>query len=262
MKTRIITAIVALCIFIPIVIAGGGWFEALTLALGLLALSEVLIMQKQILIAPTSLIAYLSLVDLIAPKHWFASLPSILDPLSIFYLLMILLLLSMVFSHNRFAFNNAGVIALAVIYLGLGFHYFIDARVDGIPTIFYALFVVWFTDTGAYFVGRTFGQHKLAPKISPHKTWEGSFGGTIFALIVGNLWLFFFPIHAYSAMTMVGITLILSIVSQLGDLIESAIKRHYGVKDSGKILPGHGGIFDRFDSLLLVLPALHFLGII
>ena len=123
--------------------------------------------------------------------------------------------------------------------------------------------ITWITDSGAYLIGRQIGRTKLAPHISPNKTWEGSIGGTVSAVIIVGIYLFFkqsaFP---YGFLTMLGITVFLSIGAQFGDLIESAFKRHYGVKDSGKILPGHGGILDRFDSILLVLPLMHFVGLI
>lgn len=128
--------------------------------------------------------------------------------------------------------------------------------------LLYALFIVWLTDSGAYMIGRKLGRHKLAPHISPNKTWEGSVGGTVVATIVVSVFWYFFPFGGHSLTTMVILTLIFSIVGQLGDLVESALKRYYGVKDSGKILPGHGGILDRFDSLLLVLPVIHLFGLI
>ncbi|XIF19691.1 MAG: phosphatidate cytidylyltransferase [Acetilactobacillus jinshanensis] len=262
MKKRLITAIIALLIFIPIVIHGGMWLTLLAFILGLIAIAEILMMDKRILVSPEAIIAYVAVLILIAPESWYNSLPSFLNQTFLFYVMVMLLLLRMVITRNLFSFADAGVIALAVLYVGLGFHYFLNARIDGIHTIFYALFIVWSTDTGAYLIGKGFGRHRLAPHISPHKTWEGSFGGSILAMIIGTIWLYYFPIHAYGFSTMFIITIFLSIVSQFGDLVESAIKRHYGVKDSGKILPGHGGILDRFDSLLFVLPVLHLLGII
>lgn len=127
----------------------------------------------------------------------------------------------------------------------------------------YALLIVWITDSGAYLIGRKIGKNKLAPHISPNKTWEGSIGGSLSAVVIVGAYLYFvqaaFP---YSFSTMLLWTLVFSVGGQLGDLIESAFKRHYGVKDSGKILPGHGGILDRFDSLLFVLPLMHFAGLI
>ena len=117
--------------------------------------------------------------------------------------------------------------------------------------------MVWTTDSGAYFVGRKLGKHKLWPEISPKKTIEGSIGGVVIAVIFAVLMQLIYP-FASSWTLLIVVTIIASIIGQMGDLVESAIKRHYGVKDSGTILPGHGGILDRFDSLLFAVPLLHF----
>ncbi|MDT7014592.1 phosphatidate cytidylyltransferase [Levilactobacillus namurensis] len=262
MKQRVIMAIVALVIFIPIIIAGGVWVDIAAFALGLVALSEVLIMRKKLLISPEAIISGLGILVVIAPTTWFNHLPHYLTSWYLVYLFVLLLLVRTVFSRNRFSFDDAGVITLSMLYIGIGFHFFVAARAVSLVTLLYALFIVWLTDSGAYMIGRKLGRHKLAPHISPNKTWEGSIGGTLVATILVSIFWYFFPTGDYSLITMVGLTLIFSIVGQLGDLVESALKRYYGVKDSGKILPGHGGILDRFDSLLLVLPVIHLFGLI
>lgn len=138
-----------------------------------------------------------------------------------------------------------------------------QARAQSVWVILYALLIVWITDSGAYLIGRKLGKHKLAPHVSPNKTWEGSIGGSLVSVIVVGLYLAFSPVKfAYGLPIMLLLTVVLSVGGQIGDLIESAFKRHYGVKDSGKILPGHGGILDRFDSLLFVLPLMHLFGLI
>lgn len=116
--------------------------------------------------------------------------------------------------------------------------------------------MIWATDSGAYFIGKATGKRKLWPEISPNKTVEGSLGGVVCALIVAILFGLFADMNA-TVLTLMAITVILSIFGQLGDLVQSAFKRHFNVKDSGNILPGHGGILDRFDSLLFVLPLLN-----
>lgn len=101
------------------------------------------------------------------------------------------------------------------------------------------------------------------PKVSPNKTLEGSLGGVLSAVIVAAIYLLFDKnlTKDYSYVTMLGLVAIFSVFAQFGDLVESAIKRHFGVKDSGKLIPGHGGIFDRFDSLIFVLPLMHVFGL-
>jgi len=122
--------------------------------------------------------------------------------------------------------------------------------------LMFALVVNWFGDTGAYYVGRRFGRRKLAPLISPGKTWEGAAASVITAMVFG---LAFLPvaIPGTSAMQAGGISLLANIAGQLGDLAESAIKRSVGVKDSGTLLPGHGGMLDRVDSSLFSLPVVY-----
>jgi phosphatidate cytidylyltransferase len=119
---------------------------------------------------------------------------------------------------------------------------------DGLVTILFLFAVVWATDIMAYFVGRSIGGRKLAPSISPGKTWSGAAGGTFFGIVGGCLvaWLAGQPL----SILLVAITAILSIGSQIGDLFESFIKRRFGVKDSSHLIPGHGGVMDRVDGLV------------
>lgn len=261
MKQRVITAVIALIIFIPLIVYGRVPLSLAALLLGIIALDEVLIMKKMLLVSFEAIFSNIGVILLIVPDNWLTWLPSQLNRFFLFYVVVMLILLHTVVKKKRFTFDDAGVLTLAMLYIGTGFHYFISARADGLTTLLFAMLIVWLTDSGAYMIGKQIGKHKLAPRISPNKTWEGSIGGTVAATIILAVYLWFFPV-GYSWVVMVGLTLILSIIGQFGDLIESALKRFYGVKDSGKILPGHGGILDRFDSMLLVMPCLYLLGII
>ena len=120
-----------------------------------------------------------------------------------------------------------------------------------LPFLFTAM-IMWASDSFAYFAGRSMGKHKMAPQISPKKTWEGSAGGVIGALVVGGFW---GPsMTGLSIGPVLALVFVLSIAGQIGDLLFSALKRYTSVKDSSNIFPGHGGILDRFDSLILGLP--------
>lgn len=262
MKQRVITAVVALLIFIPIIIMGGIWLDVAAAILGLVALGELLVMKKKLLVSPEAGISGLALLMVILPDKWTGFLPAQLSLSFLVYTLIVLLLIRSVISKNRFSFDDAAFLTLGILYVGMGFHYLIEARKVGFTALLFALLIVWLTDSGAYIIGRKFGKHKLAPHISPNKTWEGSIGGTVVATIVAGIYAYFYPQGGYALLTTIGLTILVSIVGQLGDLVESALKRYYGFKDSGRILPGHGGILDRFDSLLLVLPTLHFLNFI
>jgi phosphatidate cytidylyltransferase len=165
-----------------------------------------------------------------------------------------------VFSKNSYTFDDVAFPVLVSLYVGFGFQNFTLARESGVPVLMFALLVVWSTDIGAYFCGMKFGKNKLAPHISPNKTIEGAIGGIICAVIVAVIYLLVWPMN-YSLLVMLPLTAVFSVVGQMGDLVQSAYKRHYGVKDSGNILPGHGGILDRFDSLLFVFPLMHLVGV-
>jgi phosphatidate cytidylyltransferase len=152
---------------------------------------------------------------------------------------------------------------LGVIYLGLPALALIWLRSVpeiGLGLLLALLVVIWTTDTAAYIAGRTLGGPRLAPAVSPGKTWSGLCGGVLGAALVGALaaWLLGSGRPAQAA----GLGALLAAVSQLGDLLESAFKRLAGVKDSGSLIPGHGGVLDRVDGLLLAAPALALLGLL
>ena len=141
-------------------------------------------------------------------------------------------------------------------YIVLGFLAFFGVRQVG--AMAWLLTVIWSTDTAAYEIGRRWGKHKLAPEISPHKTWEGAVAGLVVGSILGMIAALITTDAGWFAAFIV--SLFISGVGQIGDLVESKVKRLAGVKDSGNLLPGHGGILDRFDSLLLSSMFMFFLG--
>ena len=144
--------------------------------------------------------------------------------------------------------------SLLLIALPLSFAVRLHAKgIGGSIILLFALVITWAGDSAAYFVGRAMGKHPLAPHISPKKTWEGSVGSMVGSLIVA--WAFSYwiriPIGHLLAMAVIG-----NVAGQMGDLLESAYKRSAGVKDSGGLLPGHGGVLDRIDALILCIPVI------
>ncbi|MGN0474628.1 MAG: phosphatidate cytidylyltransferase, partial [Acutalibacteraceae bacterium] len=139
---------------------------------------------------------------------------------------------------------------------------------NGIALVIYCLILSWVADGGAYFVGRAFGRHKLAPVISPKKTIEGAVGGFVIAMIISLASAYIYADvlnYAEAELNMVNVAIISAIcilMSMFGDLSFSAIKRQYNVKDFGNLLPGHGGVLDRFDSVLFVCPTFYLLSFI
>ncbi|OEF23945.1 phosphatidate cytidylyltransferase [Vibrio rumoiensis] len=124
----------------------------------------------------------------------------------------------------------------------------------GAKLVMFVCLLVWAADTGAYFTGKAIGKHKMAPNVSPNKTLEGLFGGVVLAMIVGWFGSQLLNIHFSSLFAMLAITFITVVISVLGDLVESMLKRVSNIKDSSNIIPGHGGILDRIDSLMAAFP--------
>jgi phosphatidate cytidylyltransferase len=131
-------------------------------------------------------------------------------------------------------------------------------RAESVHLLFFALALNWIGDTAAYYTGRTFGRHRLAPMVSPNKSWEGAVASVAASVLFGLLYLGRF-LPRVSWWEVAGMAVIGNIAGQFGDLAESAIKRGAGVKDSGNLLPGHGGMLDRVDSTLFSLPAVYLL---
>ncbi|HKE23709.1 MAG TPA: phosphatidate cytidylyltransferase [Bryobacteraceae bacterium] len=147
------------------------------------------------------------------------------------------------------------VLALGILYVFGAWSCAIPLRTASPHWLMYALLVSWTGDIGAYYVGRKWGRHKMAPQVSPNKSWEGAAASVASALVLCGaylVWSVRVPILAAACLTAVA-----NIAGQLGDLTESAIKRGAGVKDSGALLPGHGGFFDRVDSALFTLPVVY-----
>ena len=258
MKQRIITGVVGAVLLIPIIIYGKLPFVLLTYLLATIGLYELLKMRKLSIFSVNGLLSTLMLWVILFPSQYYHVLRTFnYSKVELSVAFVLLLLAYTVITKNRFHFEDVGFSLLSSIYTGIGFYFFIETREAGLVYIFYSLFIMWATDSGAYFIGKAMGKNKLWPEISPNKTVEGSIGGIVCAVVIAVLFSIFTSIDA-GLLELIGVTIVLSVFGQIGDLVESAFKRHFNVKDSGNILPGHGGILDRFDSLLFVWPLLHF----
>lgn len=258
MKKRIITAIIALILFTPIILYGGWPFVVIVNVLATIALFELVRMYQGEVNFKILFLGAIFLWGLINVNNELNvfKFNYTIDILEIIIAFVMVLLIITVLSKNKFTFDDASFLFLATVYMSIGFSLLIVARMEGLNYLFYILFVIWATDTGAYFFGRSLGKRKLWPAISPNKTIGGALGGIFTAIIVGVIFQVIQPFH-YSLSTIILITLVISVMGQMGDLAASAIKRHYEVKDAGRIFPGHGGILDRLDSLIFVLPILY-----
>lgn len=177
--------------------------------------------------------------------------------------LIIYLLVSELYLKKKNPVHNWAYAMMSQIYIALPFallnvlayHASLDGSISKYnPILPLSIFIFnWVNDTGAYCTGMLFGKHRLFERISPKKSWEGSIGGSVFSIIAAIAMAHFFPFMP--TMTWIGLGLTVVIFGTWGDLTESLLKRTLGIKDSGNILPGHGGMLDRFDSTILAVPA-------
>ncbi|WP_272158568.1 phosphatidate cytidylyltransferase [Streptococcus sp. HN38] len=263
MQKRVMFGGIALAIFLPFLLIGGTAFQFFVSLLAMIAVGELIKMNG---LAPNSIegmLTMLASVVLTLPLENFLTFLPTDGNYTAYAIVVFLLLGSIVFNFGQYNYSDVVFPIASSFYIGIGFHNLILARMDGLNKVFFALLIVWATDIGAYLIGRQIGRRKLLPRVSPNKTIEGFIGGILSAVVVALIFLIFDKslLAGYSLGMMLLLVVIFSIFSQFGDLVESAIKRHFGVKDSGKIIPGHGGILDRFDGMIFVFPIMHFFGL-
>lgn len=177
-------------------------------------------------------------------------------------LLLIVIACVTLFKFTKELYFDNGKLIFSVIYLALPFSYALAlpsfSEINPGKTftmeVFFLFILIWSSDSFAYFTGRLFGKHKMAPKISPKKTWEGFAGGVVLTIILGFFIETYYP-DLRGNWIVVGF--LVSIFAPLGDLVESQLKRSFGVKDSGNLIPGHGGVLDRLDSFIICVPVVY-----
>jgi phosphatidate cytidylyltransferase len=249
--SRILISLLLLPVILGIVWLGSWWLFAAALIGGLIALHELYVMGRGL--RPLVLGGYVGLILTLLG----AEVGEISWMVGGIFATIVIAFVVFGFSDARPSATAAiSLTVLGVVWVGGGLASFIllrDIPEHGRLVVFTVLIAVFADDTAAYFVGRTIGRHKMAPTISPGKSWEGFVGGTIAAMAVA-----FFAMYDQGFLTdveAVALGAAIAVSSTLGDLFESAIKRDLGVKDSGRLLAGHGGVLDRIDSILWAGPA-------
>ena len=261
LKKRVITALW----FVPILgvvawFGGEPGFTALMVILGILAAVEF---YRMVAVSKTPSLTYFGLVwtaffILSRSSELLTFLEPHFNPDLLIPLLLtsavILSLIGLLGRRQKEGALTSWVWTIAgILYVGWLLSHMVAIRGldDGRNWVFFILFVTWVSDTSAFFIGRRFGRHKLAPNISPGKTWEGAVGGICGSILMSILFftptLFQLPLVYWQVILL---SVLVSVFGQLGDLVESLLKRSTGVKDSGKLMPGHGGILDRIDSIV------------
>lgn len=292
MKKRTITALIIVLIFAPLLIF------------------EQMIIPFEIGVGLLALLASLELINMFEKQHeldWFVKITIVIltigfyiivgnvwhsksgqlleelsSDLSLIFMAALIVLFTLSIFLRNFDGNTLGIALLVITYLGLGFGSIVILRLLGTRYIIYVLMVTVLTDTFAFLFGVKFGKNKMAPDISPKKSWEGAIAGTVIATAFASTFAIFYglifpkgsffnesgsttilhnitslgfmvdktPILWQQALIIIPLTLSLSIFGQLGDLFASKLKRTYDIKDFGEIFPGHGGVLDRFDSTI------------
>jgi phosphatidate cytidylyltransferase len=254
--SRLLVAAVLLPLVIGVVYLGGWWLWGLALAGGLIALHELYAMAKDL--RPLVLAGYvgfvLALLGLeLGGFEWGAG--------GILATMVVCFVLYGLSDIRTSATTTFGVTLLGVVWIGGGIGCLLlvrDTPEHGFWALIAVMFTIFASDTAAYFVGRTLGRHRMSPSISPAKTWEGLAGGLVAGVITAFLVLYKDRDDFLTIPEMLLFGAVVAVAGVLGDLFESAVKRDLGVKDSGRLLGGHGGMLDRLDALLWAGPAAYF----
>ena len=256
LKTRILSAIAGIIILIIFIYWGAFPFYIFISLLTIIAINEYKNMLPEGFKNNKYFLAFMSLSLLLYTYLNSRGLMDFSPGIIIIFLLILLFVYHMLEHRYNNILQSIGYDLFGILYIGGGMSFFILLRnfnydpFSGVKALWFVLIATWATDTGAYFSGKYLGKKQLAPIISPNKTIEGAIGGIIFTVIIVMIMGFYFGMNGFNWFVY---AIIVAIIAITGDLFESAIKRDMGVKDSGKIIPGHGGILDRFDSLFFTL---------
>lgn len=259
MKTRILSGIVLGIIMISSLVIGGWYLYGLTLCISLIGMFEL----YRVLKIQNTVMAYMGYGVAVAYYICMVVTDGEYDML----LLMIAMMAVMavyVFTFPKHTSQEATMVLFGFVYVASALSYIYKVRVlsDGLYVVWLIFVASWGNDTFAYFTGVLFGKHKMAPVLSPKKSVEGAIGGVAGATILGLIYgyivspnmsdMFLNPAVTFAAASCIG-----AFLAIVGDLCASAIKRNHEVKDYGKLIPGHGGIMDRFDSVIFTAPAVY-----
>ena len=256
MKKRVISAIIMLIILVPLILAGGMWFNVGLYLVSILALKEFLDVKASKKPIPSFIrfIAYVFLTLLMIVGINSDGEVYTLD-YKLLTALVILFLFPTVLYHERkkYSINDAFYLIGGLLFLGISMSLLILVRSVSLNLLIFLLLIPMATDIFAYITGLLIGKHKLLEEISPKKTVEGMIGGTIMGVFIGAMFDHTVIDPMFSKIEILAICTFLSLLGQYGDLVFSAIKRYFGKKDFSHLIPGHGGILDRLDSIIFVL---------
>lgn len=256
MKTRVLSAIIMIALLVPVLIIGGRLFAVAVGMIGVLALKELVDLKESHGKVPDAvfLLAIIDLLLLAFSEFDGYSIAFGLSYRGIAITILTMFIPCLFYKEDKYDTRTAMYLSGSIIFLGLILNSLILIRNIDIWHLIYLILIVTLTDSFAMIIGRLIGRHKCSPVISPKKTWEGSISGTIVGTSIATIF-YLNVINSEAVLKVIAVTLVLSIIGQFGDLVFSKIKRENNIKDYSNLIPGHGGILDRIDSLVFVILA-------
>jgi phosphatidate cytidylyltransferase len=256
--TRILVSAITIPLILLVCYLGGLYFLFFILAIALISLYEFHGLARKKNANSNFVIGIITTIILVLNSYY-----NYLHFDHLIIAVVVALFVAELFRNKESAILNIGVSLLGIFYLGLFSSTIVALRelfpgnyLNGGYLIISIFVTIWLCDSAAFFLGTAFGKHKLFPRVSPKKSWEGAIAGFVFA-ILSMIALKYILLDSFSISDAIVIGTIIGSIGQIGDLVESLIKRDAGVKDSSNLIPGHGGIFDRFDSLMLSAPVIY-----
>lgn len=259
-KTRLLSGIVLVILAIGMIVGGGNILLYSTLAISIIGMYE-LCRVFQVEKTPLSIVAYISAALYYLNLH-FQIVP---DAMMIGMAFLIIMMFIYVFSYPKYEAKHLMAVFFSFFYVAVMLSYVYQIRClnNGLYLAFLIFICSWGCDTSAYCVGKLIGKHKMSPILSPKKSVEGAIGGVVGTALLTVIYLFVFRtqmgIGTGQIAVLAVISAIAAAISMVGDLTASAIKRNYDIKDYGNLIPGHGGILDRFDSMIITAPIIYYL---
>lgn len=252
---RVISALIAIPLLVFFTISGGVIFKAGIIFITAVALYEYINVYKntssKVIVSALGL-GFITFYYLIITKGIDSALP--------ITLFVVIICMAAPIFNSKYNVVSSNITITGFVYIVCFFSLLIliRDRLHGSALIWLVFIIAWCSDTMAYYIGKNFGKHKLSPLVSPKKTIEGSLGGVLGSIIGLLIWGYFNQKISFEWYQLILLGIFGSMISQIGDLSASLIKRYIGVKDYGNIMPGHGGILDRFDSILFVAPVVYY----
>ena len=255
MLKRVLSAVMIVLIFVPLLIIGNTIFTVFMSVLGMMSAYELLKIKDKDGKIPIimKLLVYVTVCFMVFYNSSSVTFNYTIDYRFISALVfMFIIPIVLINDNKKYSVGTALYLLAATLFLGFSFNLMVIFRNYDLNYLVYLLLIAVITDSFAYIGGKLIGRNKMTPNISPNKTWEGAIVGTFMGVFVASSFYHVFINHNYSLVILILITTMLSVVGQIGDLVFSMIKRHYKEKDFSSLIPGHGGVLDRFDSIIFI----------